>query len=92
MMMLQRNIPFTQIYLERRLVKTITSVHSSNMVYFVNSQRVSPLWLHQDKCGGNSMSPWFLYCDMQIKAHANEVVTDWVGNLSYDQKALSFII
>ena len=24
---------------------------------------------------------------MQIKAHANEVVTDWVGNLPCDQKA-----
>ena len=34
------------------------------------------------------MSPWFLYSDMQIKAHANELVTDWVGNLSCDQKTL----
>ena len=46
-----------------------------------------PLWLHQDKCEGNSMSPWFLYSNMQIKAHANEVVTDWVGNLPCDQKS-----
>ena len=26
----------------------MTSVLSSNRVYFVNSQHVSPLWLHQD--------------------------------------------
>ena len=32
------------------------------------------------------MSPCFLYSNMQIKAHANEVVTDWVGNLPCDQK------
>ena len=34
------------------------------------------------------MSPWFLYSNMQIKAHANEVVTDWVGILPCDQKGL----
>ena len=33
------------------------------------------------------MSPWFLYSDMQIKAHANVVVKDWVDNLPCDQKA-----
>ena len=36
------------------------------------------------------MSPWFLYCTMQIKAHANEVVTDWVGNLTCDQKVYNY--
>ena len=35
------------------------------------------------------MSPWFLYSNMQIKVHANGVVTDWVGYLPCDQKRIN---
>ena len=59
------------------------------MFYLINSQCVLPLWLRQDKCEGNSMSPWFLYSIMKIKAHANEVVTDWMGILPCDQNKLT---